>query len=113
MEEIRGVRGCAVRHRLSFLDGEVDIDSTLQSNKGRILNHIVNVSDRYYGNIKWFIVLNVIMQKLIVLPEENEHVESSVNFHSYSATSINVRENLDELNNYFMLAIRKIGRAHV
>ena len=109
--KLSALHGNVVRHRLEYGEEEelVDIEETMESCKPEVTNIIQEESDRFFGNVKWFLVLNVILTKLLVLPEvENEEIRTTVNFHSYSYIGMNVRENLDELYDNYALAIRKI-----
>ncbi|XP_039293537.1 uncharacterized protein LOC120353558 [Nilaparvata lugens] len=106
---VGGVSSRAIRHRISFENVAPDIENVLQNSKTRVFEIIREHAARFEGNVKWFLVLNVLLYKMVVLEsEESEAVSSIVNLHSYSAIGMNVLESYDELNEQFMLAVRKI-----
>ncbi|XP_039297451.1 uncharacterized protein LOC120354407 [Nilaparvata lugens] len=106
---VGGVSSRAIRHRISFENVAPDIENVLQNSKARVFEIIREHAARFEGNVKWFLVLNVLLYKMVVLEsEESEAVSSIVNLHSYSAIGLNVLESYDELNEQFMLAVRKI-----
>ena len=108
---LRGINSSAVRHRISFEDDEedIDIESVLERTKTRVFEIIREHAARYDANVKWYIVLNVLLYKLVVLDDKvDESVSSLINLHSYSNIALNVLENYEDFNEHFFLAVRKI-----
>ncbi|XP_039287746.1 uncharacterized protein LOC120352148 [Nilaparvata lugens] len=107
---LHGVNSAAVRHRITINDPkEISIENVLERSKQRIFDIIREHAARHDANVKWFIVLNVLLYKLVVMDDEvSETVSSLINLHSYSNIALNVLENYEDFNDHFMLAMRKI-----
>ncbi|XP_039299204.1 uncharacterized protein LOC120355030 [Nilaparvata lugens] len=107
---LRGINSAAARHRINLDEEDIDITSVLESSKRRVFDIIREHAARYDGNVKWFIVLNVLLYKLVVMDDKQvgDSVSSLINLHSYSNIALNVLENYEEFNEHFMLAVRKI-----
>ncbi|XP_039291259.1 uncharacterized protein LOC120352964 [Nilaparvata lugens] len=96
---LRGINSSAVRHRISFEDEDIDIESVLERTKTRVFEIIREHAARYDANVKWYIVLNVLLYKLVVLDDKvDESVSSLINLHSYSNIALNVLENYEDFN---------------
>ncbi|XP_039297999.1 uncharacterized protein LOC120354669 [Nilaparvata lugens] len=67
---LRGINSSAVRHRISFEDEDIDIESVLERTKTRVFEIIREHAARYDANVKWYIVLNVLLYKLVVLDDK-------------------------------------------
>ncbi|XP_039284341.1 uncharacterized protein LOC120351379 isoform X1 [Nilaparvata lugens] len=118
IERSTSINSSAVRYRFVFRKIFIDVVQTLlQILKPKVIELIVEESDNFDKNIKWYFVTTVQLKKVNVdsgsssdQSQQEEIVETMTNasFYSYTSLLINVDEQLDILQDQFISGVEKI-----